>query len=749
MSWFSGPDPVAELDAKIEEATSESIPNGEMDIAVGLEITDIIRSKRVLPKAAMRCLKKRLTKVYANPNLLMLTLKLTDLCVKNGGNHFLAEINSKEFVDYLVEYIFKVHYDVKKYQIYSSSSKLAIGNAILKNVKEWSLCLKNFSQANYIDRVYDGLMKQGYEFPEIDASIQQFASNFVDSRVPPDWIDGKECMICYNPFSVMNRKHHCRACGGVFCQAHSLKSIPLPALGILSPVRVCDDCYQIHKGKDGPDAEPSSASRQESHRERRNRRRDAAPDDEEEQIRKAIELSLQESQASGAPPSLPAAQPQEPAPPSGPPPQDEEEMDPDLKAAIEASLKESNFPPPQQEQQVPSQPADEPEPALDLYLNIMNFDSSKYSRPQAPQVQRQESAFSAQPSFAGRHSSKQLLQSQEPSKVEVQKTLQQELNDEEEDKISQYIELVNSLKNDRSKQLNVLQDQELSQLNAQIVLLRPKLNRTLRNAIERYDAFLEMNNKINSITRLYDQFLEDKLNQAYNRHLLSSPQTNRSSYAQRPPAQAPYGMPSFSQPQYTGGQYVSPQATGPIPPIPQMPQMPQRSSSSIPYPVEPGFMGPPQHLKQATPTQPAQQPPYNVSFTSYPPNPEQDSEPESQEVPQMPQHFSGSSHNQKPAAPTSPQQNNTGFYPTEPSYSDSDEESAGSAASRFPVLADGQYDSNQPQVTGTAKERYPSISQIEQKDEDENLPTMPHAVERVPTTESKKFRADPEPLIEL
>ncbi|KAM9894612.1 hypothetical protein OXX79_008585, partial [Metschnikowia pulcherrima] len=51
MAWF-GTDPVAELDAKIEEATSESIPNGEMDMAVAMEITDVIRSKKVPPKQA-------------------------------------------------------------------------------------------------------------------------------------------------------------------------------------------------------------------------------------------------------------------------------------------------------------------------------------------------------------------------------------------------------------------------------------------------------------------------------------------------------------------------------------------------------------------------------------------------------------------------------------------------------------------------------------------------------------------------
>ena len=54
MSWFgraTSDAPVAtisqvELDNKIVEATSESIPNGEIDLSIAFEITDLIRSKK-------------------------------------------------------------------------------------------------------------------------------------------------------------------------------------------------------------------------------------------------------------------------------------------------------------------------------------------------------------------------------------------------------------------------------------------------------------------------------------------------------------------------------------------------------------------------------------------------------------------------------------------------------------------------------------------------------------------------------
>ena len=54
MSWFgraTSDAPVAtisqvELDNKIVEATSESIPNEEIDLSIAFEITDLIRSKK-------------------------------------------------------------------------------------------------------------------------------------------------------------------------------------------------------------------------------------------------------------------------------------------------------------------------------------------------------------------------------------------------------------------------------------------------------------------------------------------------------------------------------------------------------------------------------------------------------------------------------------------------------------------------------------------------------------------------------
>lgn len=526
MSWFSSSSSLmSPLDNKILEATSESIPNGELDLYIALEVTDMIRSKTIPAKQCMRSLKKRLTTVYQNPNLLKSTLKLIDLSVKNGGYHFLVELASKEFIDYLIDYIFKVHYNTKDSKVSYDSAKLDVGEFILSLVQDWKVYFEGQLQLNYVEKCYNQLLNQGYKFPYKEESL---SSKFVDSEAPPDWVDNDECMICYNPFSLINRKHHCRSCGGVFCVAHSSHNMPLVSLGIMEPVRVCDNCYEKRK-HNATNVKISTNKPPEN--------LDSTVLDEDEQLRKALELSLQETSIKSS-----KADELPPVPVSTGVVQQEGgdgDEDEEMKRAIEASLKEFKL---QEErfkkQQTFLKPAEsfqtENNNGSDFYSNILP------SNPFSPSKQ----SYIQQPS-----NNNQYIQT--PSNATIKN---EDLTQQEEEQINLFITLIKQIRNDSSKQANILYDSNLNELHAKVIKLKPKLNKSLRLSIEKYESFLELHNKITTITRLYDQFLESKLNIAYGNHNISSPVRQQtylqSNNSQEPSFPYPQQNPSYENPDY-------------------------------------------------------------------------------------------------------------------------------------------------------------------------------------------------------
>ena len=116
-----------------------------------------------------------------------------------------------------------------------------------------------------------------------------------------------------NPL-LPNPQHHCRNCGLTYCQNCSSKSMPLPHFGITGDVRVCESCYgSLYKGGSGyASSSTQNISINYSHHwlslfisfiishltlsPSPHRAPDTPPNELDEDLKRAIELSLKEQQ---------------------------------------------------------------------------------------------------------------------------------------------------------------------------------------------------------------------------------------------------------------------------------------------------------------------------------------------------------------------------------------------------------------------------------------------------------------------
>ncbi|KAG0238178.1 hypothetical protein B0O80DRAFT_498023 [Mortierella sp. GBAus27b] len=606
-SWLWGSSPFDEL---VDKATSENLPAGSEDLALNLEICDQVRSKQVTPKDAIKALKRRIG--HKNPNVQLLSLGLTDVCVKNGGQHFLVEVASRDFIDNLVG-ILKAptggNYEVK--------------NRILSLIQSWGILFRGKRGLGYVCDTYMILQHEGFQFPPKD----NVGAALVETEAPPDWTDSDVCTRCRTPFTLTNRKHHCRACGATFCGQCSSKNMALPHLGVAQEVRVCDGCWMkkkignnrtvislenhglgggleyIHSSgsKSSPlpasSNVPKSSSAANGSSTSNTASKSAAADAEDADLLKAIELSLKEA---NNPPGFSApkrSNTETTKKPSSPATAEEE--DADLKAAIEASLRETSI------------------------------HSTSSATPRSSQRQSTYSSYT--------YTKKPVVSNNAPSN---------ELTETEKSNIEMFAVLVDRI---QLMQGDFSGNREVQSLYEQISKLQMKMALYIEETARKQKEFIAFNEKIDHAVKIYDHLLQERLNASYQRRISSVNygQPGAGVYPNGGPA--PYGGQAVPQtpqishayPQATGqesrySQYVP--AAGPYSSVPQTPQIPYQTPYQQPQPQpQPQPQQPPPQQQQQAPYQyqPAQsQPPAAQNQYGYQPLPQQQ---QLQQTPVQPQ----------------------------------------------------------------------------------------------------------------
>ncbi|KAL6939261.1 hypothetical protein ACO0RG_003094 [Hanseniaspora osmophila] len=476
---------VSKFENLIEQATSETIPNGEIDLIRSLEVSDIIKSKSLPTQQCLKVLIKEVNAANSPPidlNSQLSIWRLIEICFKNGGESFIKELLSNEFMKILETSIVKAY--EKNYETVELFDLLS---QVLYDMKNYC---EDLNKINYPYNNPAKVWNRLQDYEGITFSYNKLVKNDIktfDSKQPADWVDADSCMICSANFSMFNRKHHCRSCGGTFCQKHSSNFIPLLDLGILEAVRVCDNCfedYDLKKNKYSKKADKhhSPKSKTSKHRVKGQKVGHSSKGDSfDEELRRAIELSLQEQslnvEGNQPAPQEPVAKVRE----SGSyhrgtneeqeeeekEEEEEEEEDEDLKRAIELSLKEAEKSGAKLQDQTAS---------LAQSQSFVNMQTTALNSDQAPPM---------------------------PSNPN-------EITTKDEDDIYLFASLVEKLK---TQPLHiVLQDSKLSQLYANITHLKRKINLELQETDNKYGTFIQMNSQISDIMNVYDQILESQLN---------------------------------------------------------------------------------------------------------------------------------------------------------------------------------------------------------------------------------------------
>ncbi|XP_061556871.1 hepatocyte growth factor-regulated tyrosine kinase substrate isoform X1 [Phycodurus eques] len=207
----------------LDKATSQLLL--ETDWESILQICDLIRQGDTQAKYAIGAIKKKLND--KNPHVALYALEVLESVVKNCGQTVHDEVASKQTMEELKDLIKK-------------QTEPNVRSKILYLIQAWAHAFRNEPKYKVVQDTYQIMKVEGHVFPEFKESDAMFAAERA-----PDWVDAEDCHRCRVQFGVMTRKHHCRACGQIFCGKCSSKYSTIPKFGIEKEVRVCEPCFEL------------------------------------------------------------------------------------------------------------------------------------------------------------------------------------------------------------------------------------------------------------------------------------------------------------------------------------------------------------------------------------------------------------------------------------------------------------------------------------------------------------------------
>nr|XP_045595606.1 hepatocyte growth factor-regulated tyrosine kinase substrate-like isoform X1 [Procambarus clarkii] len=211
----------SEINLLLEKATSPLLLDIDWDST--LHIVDLIRQGDVNPKAAVQSLVNRLKDT--NPNVVLLALQVFESVVKNCGQSVHEQVASRVIME-------QVH------EVLRTNPNDEVRKKILMLLATWVYAFRNETKYRAVQDTVNILKAEGHHMPTVSESDAMFTADRA-----PDWADGECCHRCRSQFTMIRRKHHCRACGQVFCGDCSSKYSTIPKFGIEREVRVCESCF--------------------------------------------------------------------------------------------------------------------------------------------------------------------------------------------------------------------------------------------------------------------------------------------------------------------------------------------------------------------------------------------------------------------------------------------------------------------------------------------------------------------------